>query len=346
MKKLVLFLVIVAHACIAKAQVNSDNEPFLTKSLSSESINNVEVQTSGGSISVTAVNAADARIEVFIRGNNGVINLSKAEIQKRLDEGYDLKITVTNNKIFAIAKHRSNIKNWKRSLSISFKVFVSKNVSTHLQTSGGSIRLNGISGAQDFTTSGGSLHVDNVHGKIKGRTSGGSIQLSNSTDDIDLGTSGGSISAKNCKGNLTLTTSGGSLELKNLSGDIKTSTSGGSIRGKDIGGTLSASTSGGSIHFADLACSLDARTSGGKIDVTIKELGKYIRLTNSGGNIQLLLPGGKGLDLDLTANKINADRLENFSGTVEDRKIKGSLNGGGIPVTLKAHSGRISFEFK
>lgn len=345
MKKLVLFLAIATQTGVATAQVNSDKEPFLTKSLSTENINGVEVQTSGGSISVTAVNAAEARIEVFIRGNNGGTGLSKAEIQKRLDEQYNLDITVANNKVVAIAKGKSNMKDWKRSLSISFKVFVPKSVSTQLRTSGGSIQLNGISGNQDFATSGGSLHVDNVSGKIKGRTSGGSVQLSNSSDDIDLGTSGGSISAKDCQGKLTLTTSGGSLQLKNLSGDIRSSTSGGSITGKDIRGTLATATSGGSIHLTGLSCSLDAATSGGKIDVAVKELGKYIKLANSSGHIQLQLPGGKGLDLDLSANKIKTDRLENFNGTVEDEKIKGSLNGGGVPVTVKTNSGRISLTF-
>ncbi len=345
MKKLVLSLAIITQACTAIARFNPDKEPFLTKSLSSESINNVDVQTSGGSISVTVVNAADARIEVYITGNNGGIGLSKAEIQKRLDEKYDLDITVTGNKVVAIAKAKSKIKDWKKSLNISFKVFVPKNASTQLLTSGGSIYLNGISGNQDFTTSGGSLQVNNVSGKIKGRTSGGSVQLSNSSGYIDLGTSGGSISAKDCQGKLTLTTSGGSLQLKNLSGDISSSTSGGSITGSVIGGTLATATSGGSIHLTYLFCSLDAATSGGKIDVAVKELGKYIRLANSSGHIQLQLPVGKGLDLDLSANKIKTDRLENFNGTVEDEKIKGSVNGGGVPVNVKTNSGRISLTF-
>jgi DUF4097 and DUF4098 domain-containing protein YvlB len=88
----------------------------------------------------------------------------------------------------------------EKGLSISFKVFVLKNVSTDLSTSGGSINLTNLTGDQKFSTSGGSLHIDNVGGKIDGRTSGGSIHLENSRDDIDLSTSGGSIEASNCNG--------------------------------------------------------------------------------------------------------------------------------------------------
>jgi hypothetical protein len=47
-------------------------------------------------------------------------------------------------------------------LSISFKVFVPKNTSTDLSTSGGSISLTNLTGEQKFSTSGGSLNIDNV----------------------------------------------------------------------------------------------------------------------------------------------------------------------------------------
>ena len=144
----------------------------MTKSLSNESVKNVEVTTSGGSISVSGVNASDARIEVFISSNNGKNDLSKTEIQQRLNELYDLNIAVANGKLSAIAKSKERIKDWKKSLNISFKVFVPKNVSTDLTTSGGSISLSNISGNQNFSTSGGSLNVDNVSGKVDEQAAG------------------------------------------------------------------------------------------------------------------------------------------------------------------------------
>src|SRR5215213_1585110 len=308
MKKYFLFLLILQTGLV-NAQSNYEKEPYLTKSLTSESIKNVEAQTSGGSISVSGV-SSNTRIEVYVSPGNGKDNLSKDEIKKRLDEKYDLNVSVVNNKLVATAKAKEKIRDWKNALSISFRIFVSQNVST------------------DLNTSGGSLHVEKVSGKVNGRTSGGSIDLEDSKDDIELTTSGGSIDARNTQGTLKLVTSGGSLKLSGLKGSIKATTSGGSVSGKDIQGELSAFTSGGSVYLSNLSCSLEAGTSGGDVDVSFTALGKYVKISNSAGNIDLELPKGKGFDLKLEASRIKTDRLENFSGKIEEDEIDGKLNGG------------------
>lgn len=342
-----LFLLLFAASNVLILHAQTNQEPFMTRSLSNESIRNVEVQTSGGSIAVSGVSAGEARIEVYVKPNNGDSDaLSKEEIQKRLNEDYSMNISVSNNKVIATAKPKEKNMNWKKALNISFKVFVPQNVSTNLATSGGSISLKNLSGSQDFSTSGGSLNVQNLSGKIKGRTSGGSIHVADSKDDIDLGTSSGSIEANNCNGNIRLSTSGGSLKLSSLKGDIKASTSGGSINGNSIDGELIAHTSGGSINLRDLSCSVETSTSGGHINVAIKEFGKYAKISNSGGNIDLQLPSDKGLNLNLSARKINSASLNNFNGNTEKDRINGKLNGGGIPVDVLAGSGTISLSLR
>ena len=343
MKKL-FFLILIST--ISFRLVAQDKTPYMTKSLSGESVKSTEVETSGGSISVTGVNsAAETKVEVYVWSNRGRDDLSKDEIEKRLQQ-YDLSILVNNNKLTAIAKPKHRDMNWEKGLSISFKVFVLKNMSTDLSTSGGSISLTNLTGDLKFRTSGGSLHVDNLGGKVNGRTSGGSIHVENSRDDIDLETSGGSIDARNCNGNLELNTSGGSLSLKDLKGNIRAATSGGSVNGRNISGELITETSGGGIHLSELACSLEASTSAGSIDIEIKELGKYVKVSNSGGSIDLQLPKGKGVDLDISGDKIKTDPLANFDGKVEDDSLRGKLNGGGVPVRIRSSSGRINLEFR
>ena len=219
MKKISLFLAMFIFAALLKAQAQWDKQPFFTNLLAGESINSLESKTTGGNISVSATSQSESRVEVFVTPNNGKANsLSKEEIQKRLDEEYELSVTVVNNKVVAIAKPKDRNMNWKKALNISFAVFITKNVSSDLTTSGGNIKLSGISGTQDFTTSGGNLDVDNLSGKITGRTSGGNIHLSGSKDEIELTTSGGNIHAENSDGKMKLVTSGGSLKLKNLKG--------------------------------------------------------------------------------------------------------------------------------
>lgn len=345
MKKIIFPILLLSLGITAFAQ--PDKTPYSTKSLSGESIKNIEAKTQGGNIWVTKVAAGESRIDVFIQPNNGNIkSISKEEIQQRLSENYDLTISVSNNKLTAIAKQKDRNIDWKRALSISFYVYVGSDVSTDLITSGGNIRLADLNGTQDFTTSGGNLELDNLGGKIMGRTSGGNIHLSNLKDDIDLTTSGGNIHAENSTGKIRLSTSGGSVHLKHLKGDIKATTSGGNIDGESISETLDTHTSGGNVTLRDLSCSLETSTSGGNISVAIKELGQYVTITNSSGNIDLEMPSGKGLDLRLRGDKIKTTTLNNFSGSVEEGKIDGKLNGGGTQVKVNAGGGKINLTLK
>jgi len=336
MKKYLIALVFGTLLVSAKAQ-ESSKEPYLVKSLTSDAIQNVKVETTGGNISVAGADA-EARIEVYVwPGNSRDRNLSKEEIKKRLEEDYELTVSAENHKLTAIAKPKHEFRDWNHSLSISFKVYVPHNVSTNLSTSGGNISLTSLAGTQDFTTSGGNLNIDHLTGHIKGRTSGGNITLSDLKDDIDLSTSGGNINAGNANGDIRLSTSGGSLTLRELQGTIKATTSGGNVHADNIEGELSAHTSGGNVSMTGLACSVETSTSGGNIDVSIKTLGKYVKISNSGGHISLQVPQGQGMDLKLSADRVDATSMSGFKGDIKKDRIEGSLNGGGVPVS--AHGG-------
>jgi len=326
MKKYLGILLFGSLVVSVKAQ-ESSREPYMVKSLTAEAIQNVRVETTGGNISVAGADA-EARIEVYVwPGNSRDRNLSKDEIKKRLEADYDLSISTDNHKLTAIAKPKHEFRNWNSSLSISFKVFVPHNASTDLRTSGGNISLTALSGTQDFTTSGGNLNIDHLSGHVKGRTSGGNITLTDLQDNIKL------------------STSGGSLTLHELKGTIRATTSGGNVHADEIEGELAAHTSGGNVDMTNLSCSLETSTSGGNIDVSIKTLGKYVKITNSGGHIDLQVPQSQGMDLNLSADKVDATALSGFKGDIKKDRIEGSLNGGGIPVTVRGGS-RINFTIK
>lgn len=344
MKKHVVLFLMACSGLVANAQNKWNTEPYLTKSLSSAAIKEVFVNTSGGSITVAGVDASQARIEVFVSPNNSNENVTMEEVKQRLEDNYKLEITDANHELHANAKSKGSM-NWRKSVSISFKIYVPNLMATNLNTSGGSIHLSDLTGEQNFTTSGGSLHINNLMGKIRGRTSGGSINVANSKQDIDLVTSGGSIKASNCEGTMRLTTSGGSLKLNGLKGNINATTSGGSVVADDVEGSLNTSTSGGSINLTQMACSLDASTSAGSIHAQMKGLGKYVKLNTSAGHIDLEIPSQKGMDLDLRGGRVNASINGSFEGNKERERMQGKLNGGGIPVQADASSGSVNIKY-
>lgn len=324
MKRIYFLVVMCSSYIVALAQ--NQNIPYLTKSLSAANIHSVDMQTSGGSLSVEGVNSADAKLEVYVHGNNGNKNLSKEEIDRRIKEDYDLDITTNGGQLVVVAKQKKGFNDWKKSLSISFKAYVPKNASTSLKTSGGSLSLSGLTGVAE------------------GNTSGGSIRLSNMNNSVNMKTSGGSISAENSSGNINLTTSGGSINLSDLKGAINAVTSGGSIKADGVNGELLAKTSGGSIRVDRMEGSVDLATSAGSTSVNMLSVDKYVKIAVSAGQVNLHLPKNKGMDLDLRASKVNLPSVSNFSGSQEKEKVTGKLNGGGVPVEVAVSSGSLNVE--
>lgn len=326
------------------AATRDDRTPYLIKTFSGK-INAVRAETSGGSLTIEGGTDMNAKVEMYVRANNGNDDLSKGEIEERLRD-YDISIAQEGSTIVATAKRRNSNSDWKRSLSIAFKFYTPRTVNTDLRTSGGSISLSTLTGDQKFRTSGGSLHISDIQGDINGQTSGGSIHLdrcqASSSGQLDLQTSGGSIEASSSSGNMRLHTSGGSLRLSNLRGKIDAQTSGGSVNGNDLDGDIRTSTSGGTVRLANIAGSIEASTSGGSMDVSITKLGQYVRLSTSAGNVNVTMPLDRGLDLNLKGNRVQLPQaISKFEGDIEKDYVRGRLNGGGVAVNISANSGNV-----
>lgn len=345
-KRAALVMACGVQVLLAAAQDRGDS-PYLVKTFSRDQVKQLKSETSGGNIHVFGQTTGDAKVEVYVHSNNGDRYLSHDEAQKRMDGTVDLTVALDGGTLKAVAKHKGNWDddNWRHGVSVSFVIYVPEAVSSDVETSGGNIHLSDLTGTENFTTSGGNLHLENLSGKITGETSGGNVSITDSKNEIGLRTSGGNMHATNCSGTITMTTSGGNVDLRNVKGTIHANTSGGHIEGDGVDGELRTSTSGGNIRLDNLTCSLNASTSGGSIDVTIKKVGKYVELGNSGGNIHLTLPN-QGYNLDISGDKIHTDKLNNFSGTMDNHNLEGTLNGGGIPVRVSNSSGHVTLAFE
>lgn len=346
MKNYILLLLLAGQTAVAAAQDKDSRSLYLTKSLANDAINSVLVNTSGGGIVVSGKAGEAPRVEVYIKGNNGS-NLSKEEIQKRLDKDYTLDVSVSGHQVRAIAKSKhQGFFNWRSSLNIAFRIYVPEQCSTDLQTSGGGIGIDNLKGNQKFSTSGGGLQIDRLNGIVRGNTSGGGIHVSNSGNDISLETSGGGIEAKNCTGKIRLETSGGGITLENLKGTINAETSGGGVDGNNIDGELITTTSGGSINLKRMAGSISASTSGGGLYAQVLKVGKYLKFESSAGNVDLELPQNQGYDLDLRGDGVSPSSLAKFNGSWEKERVRGSYNGGGIPVKAESSGGSVNLRLK
>jgi DUF4097 and DUF4098 domain-containing protein YvlB len=282
-----------------------DEKPYLVKSFPADGFKSLRMLTSGGNVTVTGQSSGEARIEMYVRASNWDDKLSDAEIKERLEKYYEVEISKDATSVNATAKRRQDVK-WaqENGLSISFRAYVPMGVATDLKTSGGNVSMENLNGQQTAATSGGNIEVKNVKGNATVRTSGGNIEVDGFNGTLDAITSGGNIEAEDAKGGLKLRTSGGNLELSSVSGN------------------------------------LEAQTSGGNIEARITELGERISLTTSSGDVDVKMPLDQGMDLDLKGNEVKIN-MKNFKGVVEDDRVQGKLNGGGIPVTISTSSGNV-----
>lgn len=303
----------------------SANDPTITKTFTVSGPGELAVTTSGGSITVNGNSGNKVVVDVYIRKYGKNLNASNSEIEK-IKRAYDFRMEQNGNNIEVYAKRKSNMSPWKN-VSFSFDVTVPKSMANKLRTSGGSIKLASVEGNQKLSTSGGSIKLAEIKGTVDAHTSGGSVSVENSEGNLDLGTSGGSIKIYNSKGDINAGTSGGSITLENIAGAV------------DVG------TSGGSIKISGTAERVKASTSGGTIRADVRGLTQEVSLRTSGGSIYATLPKDKGMDLNLSGNRVNVE-LQNFSGSAKKGRINGAMNGGGMPVHMSTSGGNVNIDFK
>ncbi len=280
-------------------------DPYLTKEFTLNGSGNLKVETSGSSVAVTGTSGNQVIVDMYVKYDGRQIEMENEEVEREL-ANYNLDISQSGNMIAVIIKKKNN--NGRNKLNLSFKIQVPEEMSSKIQTSGGSISVDGISGEQEISTSGGSIQVVNSSGYVKTRSSGGSFRV------------------ENFEGNVEVESSGGSIKITHLTGDLNVNTSGGSVNLEDISGSISANTSGGSIR------------------AELSNVEKSVSMMTSGGSITAIVPEGLGLDLNLNGGRVNSN-LSNFNGEVKKDKVVGKINGGGIPVTMQSSGGSINLEF-
>ncbi|MCF1749605.1 DUF4097 family beta strand repeat-containing protein [Mariniradius sediminis] len=282
-------------------------DPYLAKEFAGKGVQQLDIQSAGSSMNVSAWEQDKVYVEVFVRQNGKTVDHMDATIQEKLAD-YEVDAVQNGATVYVSIKSRkSNMGNWKNNLQFDLQVKVPKNMSTSFQSSGGSIALSGVSGEHTL------------------RSSGGSIKISDCGGSMTAKSSGGSFSASNFQGDLTLDSSGGSVKVEQISGSLQVNSSGGSITLTEVSGKLVANSSGGSIKASLLA------------------LSDEVSMKASGGSISVSLPAGQGMQLEVKGGSVSS-QLANFEGVRTDGSIRGTVKGGGVPVTLETSGGSIKIE--
>ncbi len=154
-----------------------------------------------------------------------------------------------------------------------------------VETEGGNVSANGISGRVDAQSGGGTIRVDDIGGKVNAETGGGSIEVGSVASDVSLHTGGGSIKVNSAKGKIEAESGGGSISIVSGAQDAVLQTGGGSIQVEHCAGRVKASTGGGSIDLGDIGGPAEMETGGGSIRLTSAK--GTVHAETGGGSIEL-----------------------------------------------------------
>ena len=258
-------------------------------------------------------------------------------------EKYDLSIEQQGDTLFIGAARKEKSLNWLSFLGISFKIYVPNMLAfdTNIYAKGGKIVLNDISGKHYFKTGAGTVTLNNVRGEVRGKTAAGTIDIRDCKAKIDVSTAAGTVEVYKSDGEITVSTNAGTIELDDLVGNIYATTNAGTIETNRITGMLKVATNAGTIEIRAMNGSVGAHTDAGTIEAEILSFGSFVGLETNAGNIYLRMPNTEGVNLDIKANRIKPAQFDNFEGEQTPNRAYGTLNGGGIPVDVRARSGNV-----
>lgn len=245
-----------------------------------------------------------------------------------------------------------------------------------LETQGGSVTVQNVTGKVEASTGGGNIQLDQVKGGISASSGGGNIEIGKVGGDVVVETGGGNIhidsaagriQARSGGGNLRvgdgkimdLETGGGGITVNKCEGQIKAGTGGGSIELIDILGPAQVQSGGGGIKVGPIRGGVRAETGSGPIVATLAKGSSFTdsRLETSVGDITVYVPAdlgvtiraavevsrGYGIRSDFPELKITQS---NEHWGPREAYAEGALNGGGPMLHVHTSAGNIVFKRK
>lgn len=274
---------------------NAQNTSTMKKGFTGSDINEIEVSTTIGNIFVEATDTDQVDVTVIISKGDEVYALSDPNLDTIIKD-FDMNISKSGNKIFAVAKDLRNFSNTEVSLTDRNDDIVAYGQKNDSFLSVFSSKKELITVVSFYITVPKNFKMVNITS-----TTGNVIlknKIANTTVNIS---SGGSIRAEDIAGNLDAYTRNGSIAIKGSVNNVKARTTG------YIYATLNK-------NFNDV--NLLSQAGSGAI---ICKLSSDITAN--------LVASGRDVKMPET---------EIFSGTNTEKKVEGELNGGGNPLTFKA----------
>lgn len=167
---------------------------------------------------------------------------------------------------------------------------------------------------------------------------------------LDAHTSDGRVTLADLHGELSLQSGDGSVDVDNVEGNLRLRSGDGSVKVENSRGALDARVSDGAFTADGVFHLLAVQVSDGRLDLTLREGSKLTdpsSIKSSDGPVRLRLPRDLAADLDVHSNDGHVSfffpiLLDHYDSGKNG--LRGKLNGGNVPLTIRTGDGNISIE--
>lgn len=295
----------------------------------------------GGRLTIDS-DGSDLRVE-GTGGNQVIVRIVLSGSQRTL-ERMNLSAEQSGNDVSVAAKQGDGKwTNWFGGWNVGGKIEVQvpREYDIDIRTSGGDIKVGQLKGNARGRTSGGDIQIVDVQGPVEMQTSGGDIRVEQVAGTTRVGTSGGDIEIAGLNGDLDARTSGGYIQLDDVVGQVMARTSSGNVIARNVRGDSDLKTSGGDIR-ATIDGKIAAHTSGGDVTAELVGANRGISVSSSGGDLTVRVPKDtKGeLNASTSGGSVRTE-LPVTTTAMSERKLTGTLNGGGNTIHARTSGGSI-----
>jgi hypothetical protein len=142
-------------------------------------------------------------------------------------------------------------------------------------------------------------------------------------------------------------TGDGNISVNAVEGDLRFNTGDGNIEAHDLAGAMEARTGDGNVHADGRFEALSVSTGDGNVEIRAasgSRVSSGWRISTGDGHVRLDLPANVAADLDAHTGdgRIQMDLPLNLApGEQKSNRVRGQLNGGGMPVNIRTGDGAI-----
>jgi hypothetical protein len=158
----------------------------------------LKISSSNSNITIFSHSSNTIEILYLVKKNEKLLSVNKSTLKDLIKTQSNLNIIHTANemKIEVTNIIQNDYIKLEDTIIIDFVLYVPKQTSCELESSDGSISLNGLDSNQKCITSDGNIELSNLNGDVIAKTSDGDIIINNVTGKVDSKTNDGKIIKK------------------------------------------------------------------------------------------------------------------------------------------------------